>query len=268
MQRVLVVSPHLDDAVLSIGGHLARLAASGSEVLVLTVFAGIPQPSYSPVAELLHTIWDLAEEPVERRRREDGAALALLGVGGLHAEFLDVIYRVDETGAWLIQEGERPTTAGPDDEPELVAAISGWIRESIAGFRPTRVLTCAALGDHVDHRRTRDAVVSAVGADDGRLAFWADLPYTVALPKDAPQILTARRLHCEILDDDTWKVKVAAVGCYRSQHSMLWPDTSDFRSAMDDQATHLASLMGQSERCELLWDAPEETGENQARQPR
>ena len=38
--RVVAVSPHLDDAVFSAGGTLARLAAAGHEVTVVTVFTG------------------------------------------------------------------------------------------------------------------------------------------------------------------------------------------------------------------------------------
>ena len=37
----MVVSPHLDDAVMSVGGLIFRLARAGSLVRVLTVFAGL-----------------------------------------------------------------------------------------------------------------------------------------------------------------------------------------------------------------------------------
>lgn len=42
---LVVVSPHLDDAVLSLGASIARATRSGRRVEVLTVFAGVPESS-------------------------------------------------------------------------------------------------------------------------------------------------------------------------------------------------------------------------------
>jgi LmbE family N-acetylglucosaminyl deacetylase len=77
--RVVVVSPHLDDAVLSLGAAIARAARSGARVEVLTVFAGDPA-SDRPANE-----WDRKSgfgtegEAARRRREEDRAACARLG---------------------------------------------------------------------------------------------------------------------------------------------------------------------------------------------
>ena len=52
--KVLLISPHLDDAAMSAGATIAALTAAGSQVVVCTVFAGKPQPPFSGVAyELL-----------------------------------------------------------------------------------------------------------------------------------------------------------------------------------------------------------------------
>src|SRR5712691_10743873 len=40
--HILVVSPHLDDAVLSLGATMARAVRLGAQVNVVTVFAGDP----------------------------------------------------------------------------------------------------------------------------------------------------------------------------------------------------------------------------------
>src|SRR2546430_16941660 len=44
-ERVVVVSPHLDDAVLSLGGAISRASRAGAHVTVLTVLAGGPDSS-------------------------------------------------------------------------------------------------------------------------------------------------------------------------------------------------------------------------------
>jgi LmbE family N-acetylglucosaminyl deacetylase len=88
MDRALVVSPHLDDAVFSCGDWLA--AHPGS--LVATVFAGAPQD----VTQL--TPWDAAcgftnaGQAVAARRAEDSAALATLSAGAIWLDFLDSQY--------------------------------------------------------------------------------------------------------------------------------------------------------------------------------
>lgn len=74
----LVVSPHLDDAVLPYGGHLAQLADAGERAVVYTVFAGSPKPPYSPIATAFHDQSAIIGDPVgdaaRRERRRLGHA--------------------------------------------------------------------------------------------------------------------------------------------------------------------------------------------------
>ncbi|MCX5544346.1 PIG-L family deacetylase [Paraburkholderia sp. CNPSo 3076] len=85
--RLIVVSPHLDDAVLGCTGLLARCPGS----IVCTVFAGEP-------AAPMHTQWDEAggfadaHEAVRARKREDERALALCGATPMWLDFLDGQY--------------------------------------------------------------------------------------------------------------------------------------------------------------------------------
>ena len=41
-RRLVVISPHLDDAVMSVGGTIARAVRAGVKVEVLTVFGYVP----------------------------------------------------------------------------------------------------------------------------------------------------------------------------------------------------------------------------------
>lgn len=92
-QPVLVISPHLDDAVFGCGELLA--ACPGS--VVVTAMAGRP-PQY---AEL--TPWDAlagfqpGDDVVAARRVEDRAALAVLAARPVWLEFLDSQYRDSPT---------------------------------------------------------------------------------------------------------------------------------------------------------------------------
>lgn len=87
-RRVLVLSPHLDDAVFSCGGLLASLR----DTWVVTVFAARPDAGM-PLTE-----WDRAagygpdEDVIGLRRNEDRAALTMLGARPVWMKFLDSQY--------------------------------------------------------------------------------------------------------------------------------------------------------------------------------
>ena len=78
-KRVVVVSPHSDDGVLSLGAAMASWARQGADVQLLTVFALDPD-SNAPAGG-----WDARAgfgtegEAAVGRRAEDAAACAILG---------------------------------------------------------------------------------------------------------------------------------------------------------------------------------------------
>jgi LmbE family N-acetylglucosaminyl deacetylase len=85
--RLIVISPHLDDAVLGCTGLLTRCPGS----IVCTVFTGEP-------ATPIHTEWDEASgfadshEALQARRLEDARALALCRAEPVWLDFLDAQY--------------------------------------------------------------------------------------------------------------------------------------------------------------------------------
>lgn len=87
-KKLLVISPHLDDAVFGCGDLLA--ACPGSSVV--TVFAGVPERFHGL------TEWDAvcgflsARDAVLSRRREDQAALAFLEARPIWLSFADAQY--------------------------------------------------------------------------------------------------------------------------------------------------------------------------------
>jgi LmbE family N-acetylglucosaminyl deacetylase len=151
-ERVVVVSPHLDDAVLSVGASVARWAHAGASVEVLTVFAGDPE-SGSPAGG-----WDSRAgfrtegEAARARREEDARACALLGA---IAVWLDFGY----------QDYDRH---GSDDDVRL--AVSTRIGHADAVLFPGSPLS------HPDHellvRVVADAPIEA-----RRLGLYLEQPY-------------------------------------------------------------------------------------------
>ncbi|MCZ4125410.1 PIG-L deacetylase family protein [Streptomyces sp. H39-S7] len=254
MSLVLAVSPHLDDAVLSAGGRLFELAAEGAEVIVFTLLAGIPEPPFSLLADLFHEEWGLEGNPVAERRAEDGDALKLLGSRPVHGSDLDVIYRTGPDGLWMVDMDGPSAAYETDDEPGLREHLAGSVARVVAELGPDLILTCAAVGEHIDHRRTRDAVLTAAG-DRVPVRCWEDLPYAhrSADPPILPDGAVLGPPVAERATDEGWSAKYAAIECYRSQHSMLWPSGEDFRPSFDAHATAQARSLGLTGRAELFW---------------
>lgn len=134
LDRILVVSPHLDDAVLGAG----ELIASYPGTVVVTVFAGAPA-RYPDEP----TAWDAAggfgkgDDVVSVRRQEDEAALAVLGASPVWLEFVDHQY---------LRPDERPTSV--DVAPALAAVIEE--------FGPTAVFLPFGLANP-DHAVAHEA---------------------------------------------------------------------------------------------------------------
>jgi LmbE family N-acetylglucosaminyl deacetylase len=114
LERVVVISPHLDDAVLGCGGLLA--AHPGATVI--TVYAGAP-PTYPDPP----THWDAlagfaaGDDVLARRRDEDAAALGELGATPVWLDFVEHQYldRADWVGADRTVDAlvDALTTLGP-----------------------------------------------------------------------------------------------------------------------------------------------------------
>ena len=136
LTRILVISPHLDDAVLGCG----RLLAAHPGAVVLTVFAGAPDGYPNPM-----TWWDqLAgfepdDDPLDARRKEDAKALGELGAEPVWLELVEHQYL------------ERKDWARP---ARIVDALEAAIRRA----DPTMVVAPFGLGNP-DHDCTHDAAM-------------------------------------------------------------------------------------------------------------
>lgn len=256
MTTVLAVSPHPDDAVLSFGGRLAQLAAGGTEVIIYTVFAGTPDPPYSPSAVKLHELWELSGDPMAPRLAEDTRALGIIGATPLHGPFLDAIYRRDEQGAWVVDGSTSYRRRRTDAEAALVLDVAAAIEQVIAAHGPAEVVTCSATGGHVDHVRARDATVAAARRTGIPLRFWEDLPYGVKSdhipPLPAGVTLAGPRL--EPVGPAAWSAKARAVDCYASQHQMLMHRGRSVAALLDRHALARGREAGGADRAEVTWD--------------
>jgi LmbE family N-acetylglucosaminyl deacetylase len=128
---MLILSPHLDDAVLSVGGIMEQAARAGIDVVVGTIFTADPGPSdaVSPVARELHAAWGLGDAPFVVRREEDIAAVTSLGARYIHGGLIDAIYRRDAAGEVLY-----PTRASVFSGPSEREGVRGVLRKLLTDW--------------------------------------------------------------------------------------------------------------------------------------
>jgi len=158
-RRIAVLSPHLDDAVLSLGASIAEAADDGHEVTIVTVFAGDPDSTTPAGSWDSRTGFATAGEAVRSRREEDRKACSLLGARAVWLPFVDGDYggsrSCDEVAA------------------QLTEVLAGFDAVLVPG-RPLR---------HKDHLWLARCVQQhGVGAE--RLGLYAELPYDFWSEKD------------------------------------------------------------------------------------
>lgn len=205
----VVVSPHPDDAQLALGGLLA--AHGGRVIDVFTQETWTRRPYYAERPDLSAALL-LAEER---------AACHVLGVELTLLGHVDGAARTPWADAFFLPDAalDRPQEV----EPELFGAL---VTDLAAAIPPTGpVLTPLAVGGHVDHVLSREAVLALVRAgrlDDARIVFYEDMPYSVfgdaVVAADA---LAARAdvgpLRPVLVPNQTAEVKREALWTYRLQ---------------------------------------------------
>ncbi len=207
LDRIVIVSPHLDDAVLS----CARLMVRHPGCTVVTVFAGNPPKYPDPMR-----VWDVqsgfapGDDVMEARRKEDHAALTVLDATPVHLDFVEYTYN----------EGDVPV------RPEVIAPV---LREALRSLAPSVVLAPFGLANP-DHDVVHRACMLARD-DTTDVAWWCyeDNGYKHIPGMLAWRVSTLFRRNvwptpvCPPVDGSNER-KMAAVNCYSSQLLALEDD--------------------------------------------
>ena len=214
--RWIFLSPHLDDASLSVGGLIAALG-SLARVEVWTLFCGASfQGPYSELAQWLH---EASGGPSGillswLREREDRGACRRLGAQPKHFPWKDSPYRKTSDGGFMYN-GDVRTTWHSDDDP-MIESIAASLKEAFQ--EDDVVVSPLGIGDHVDHLITRRAAEIARPAS---LLYYAEVPYVVTYKEHVSpktESLSAIDYTLRASDVDDW---LGAVRCYVTQMRML-----------------------------------------------
>ena len=138
---ILVVSPHLDDAVLSVGGSIASWTAAGRRVVIASVYT--TGPALAEIAPTMRKFADYAA-----RRSEDRAASGVLGAEVRWLDQVERAFRKPYLHGWSFFTTPRER-AGFSTLAKVTHAL-----EPLAALDPELVLVPLGIGNHVDHVET------------------------------------------------------------------------------------------------------------------
>ncbi|MEU4807039.1 N-acetyl-1-D-myo-inositol-2-amino-2-deoxy-alpha-D-glucopyranoside deacetylase [Actinosynnema sp. NPDC023587] len=194
--RLLLVHAHPDDESLWTGGTIARYAASGVHVTVVTCTLGEEGEIIPPALGELAA--GAADQLGGYRVAELRSACAALGV--TDHRFLGGIGRWRDSGMAGVPANDHPRAFTRGSLDEQAAALSAII----ASVKPQVVVTYDAFGGygHPDHVRAHEITTAAAGDVDrvfhavtsrsateagaAELATWDDLPWRLPEPGELP----------------------------------------------------------------------------------
>lgn len=201
MNPALVISPHLDDAVLSCGQFLA----GRPDCTVATVFAGVPENSELLTAYDEKAGFKSSQQAMRRRRIEDKLALAWLRAKPHHLEFLD--------------HGYSDGLNAIDDQVHILS-IADVIIAITKRLSPEVII--GPLGVvHPDHKLVGAAMIVVATNVDVPVYLYEDLPYRVTEPRQTQDrfngLAHITQTTLDFIGDGPLSLKLQALWCYRSQ---------------------------------------------------
>jgi LmbE family N-acetylglucosaminyl deacetylase len=217
-QSIFVLSPHLDDAVLSCGSLIAWAQALGKSVTVVNVFTkGSTLDSALTKKLLAQAQFKEAETYFAAREAEDVRALAHLGT----------IYRINlgcTDAAWRATY-EKSTTDFPTTlDPNLVIdqatamQLRNLLKTVALAQENTIILAPLGVGNHADHLLVRNAAAQLFK----NILYYVDFPYSDKYPKDA-EFIAKNYLKPTIWNEPFYEKKATAIREYKSQFAGLFP---------------------------------------------
>jgi LmbE family N-acetylglucosaminyl deacetylase len=225
--RIVVLSPHSDDAVWSIGGAFPLLR-SGNNVVIVTLFDGDPRSESLTQCRNPSEHWRTFGDTA-MRRDEDVRAAQRLGCELLSLGYIDAAMRLNQDGTFkhasldaLLKRHE------PNQEAALSDRIERKLRKLL--LPGDQILAPLGFGGHVDHQVTHELARRLPGPT----AYYAEFPYYLPERRAELNILVASlglKPEPHLLTCD-WQAWIDASRCYRSQIVRMFGTDGRFLEAL------------------------------------
>jgi len=241
-KNIVVLSPHSDDAALSLGGLLLLAAARGHSCTIVTAFSRSRRTRTGGI--------ESSEERVTAmRRREDEAFIRMLGdeAVALWCDLPDPSVRLPGTrDTWYVPS---PFSA---EERGFASSIARFCEEHVSDADV--LLAPMGLGNNRDHLIARDAALEFFRREPRSLFLYEDLPYVARMSGRHLRRAVADLADAEALTLTPHRISYAAlmlrkrraVAAYASQ--VNW----DITNRVLGYALRVGNFMSGSER---VWEA-------------
>ena len=226
--RWIYLSPHLDDAVLSCGGIIAKQRKAGIPVEIWNWMSGIPADDMplSDLARSVHAEWGLAsvKDVYTARLAEDRLAASRVDASLRYFDFLDCIYRRADDGEILYPDEIFVLPHAADEK--LVTRIAEAI---VADLRPDDILVSPlSIGNHPDH-----VIVRRAAEKTGHpLCYYADIPYSIWYPEQLAKMTKGLKTETFPFSEEMLKNWQEAVAAYAAPVEVLFGGEEMMKDAL------------------------------------
>ena len=219
MKKILIISPHLDDAVLSCGDLIHKLICERNIVDVVTVFSK-DADSLSSAAIKFHSNCFLPVNPMKYRKEEDVKAHRYLKCRSIYLDLLECLYRKNNN-EFLYPDLDNIYHLEEKDiniikivEKELLKIVNNY----------DIVLSPMGLGNHADHLVCNKAINNVKSQINSQLYFYEEVAYVCYYYREHDKSNWGEGLNYKLigLSEEDYKNKIASILLYRSQLNILW----------------------------------------------
>ena len=215
----IFLSPHIDDAIGSSGGMMAKYAAYQQPVHILNIFSGHASPPFSDFAKKLHRLWGNPMNVTQTRRAEEAAATKRINAVVHFGDALDAIYRKDHAGKWFYPwEQELFESPNEQDNNDQIRECLNRLK-SISCIGDCRIYAPLGIGNHVDHQIVFNCGLELI-KQGYSVFFYEDFPY-------ARNDSTYQERICKLAGWTSYDVEIgendlhAKIAAYSRYHSQI-----------------------------------------------
>lgn len=229
-KRVLVIEPHMDDAMLSVGGLMWSLRDS-CEFTLVTVGGRSNFTSYYVLER------EFFDVPTVSKLRNAESALVMRLLGGQHIDLglAEAPLRYHD-GNWTLPWFKRHRKAiggfiGHSGTEEEIESWTHAIERVVCVSQAEEIWMPLGIGSHVDHELTRNACLRVLSrnpmlAKRSDVYLYQDVPYANGVPFHTEQVVRAlydsgAELNQRLADiSEAFDAKLRLLSVYASQFKM------------------------------------------------
>ena len=178
MPEILILSPHLDDAVLSCFDHITAWKKNNENVFIVSIFTrfGINNTHLSIRKRLKETGFSSCKEQERTRKKEDVRAMNAIGASWEHLNYTDAGYRM--SGRKVIYLNSNSLFSGkisPYDH-KLIKSIEPRLNKL---KKVDKILIPLGVGRNIDH-----VIVKKIAEKlfkPKQIIYYLDYPYALSI---------------------------------------------------------------------------------------